>query len=153
MPVFKINVSQTGKTLKIESDSEALIGKKIGENLPGEEISPELQGYELEITGTSDIAGFPGFKGHEGPALKRVLLTRKDKGMNNSQKGLRLRKTIRGGEISEKTVQINTIVKKQGNKKFEDLLPKKEAKPEPEAEKPTEEKKEPEKKPAEEKKE
>ena len=42
--------------------------------------------------------------------------------MKNTKKGLRLRKTLRGEEISLKTSQINTIVKKQGKKKFEDLL-------------------------------
>ena len=127
--VFKINISDKGKTLKFETETEALIGKKIGENIEGEEISADLKGYELEITGTSDIAGFPGFKEQEGPGLRRVLLTKKDKGMNSSIKGLRLRKTIRGNEISEKTIQINTKIIKQGSKKFEDLLPKKEEKP------------------------
>jgi len=135
---FKINISDKGKTLKIETDSESLIGKKIGEPLHGKEISKDLEGYELEITGTSDIAGFPGKKDVEGSVLKRVLLE-KGFGMKkkprkegkkpvSTPKGLRLKKTVRGNTISKDVVQINMIVKKEGSKKFSDLLPKKESK-------------------------
>ena len=80
----------------------------------------------MEITGTSDDSGFPGMKGLEGIRYHRVLL-KKGFGMHDSRKGIRLRKTLRGDEISLKTIQINVIVKKEGHKKFEELLPKKEA--------------------------
>jgi len=124
---FKINISHKGKTFQIETESEAIVGKKISETIKGEDISPDLKGYELEITGISDIAGLPGFKGLEGTAYHRRLLTR-GPGMHNTTKGIRLRKTNRGEEISLKISQINTKVLKQGNKKFDDLLPKKEEK-------------------------
>jgi small subunit ribosomal protein S6e len=140
---FKINISHKGKTFQLETESESLVGKKISETIKGEEISPDLKGYELEITGISDIAGLPGFKGLEGTAYHRRLLTR-GPGMHDTTKGLRLRKTNRGEEISLKISQINTKVLKQGNKKFEELLPKKEVKeekPEAKQEKPAEEKK------------
>ena len=123
---FKINISKQGKALKIEAESEALIGKKIGETMQGEEISPELAGYELEITGTSDIAGFPGKKDVEGINLKRVLLSRGFGMKENRPKGLRKKKTVRGNLISKDVVQINLKVLKEGSKKFEDLIPKKE---------------------------
>jgi small subunit ribosomal protein S6e len=126
---FKINVSHKGKTLKLETDSEAVVGKAIGETIKGEHISADLEGYELLIKGTSDISGFPGKQGLEGAGYHRELLT-KGFGMKDSRKGIRLRKTLRGQEISLKTSQINTIVVKEGKKKFEDLLPKKEAKAE-----------------------
>ncbi len=143
---FKINISHKGKTFQLETESEALVGKKISETIKGEEISPDLKGYELEITGISDIAGLPGFKGLEGTAYHRRLL-KKGPGMRDTRKGLRLRKTNRGEEISLKISQVNTKVLKQGNKKFEDLLPKKEVKEEVKekqespTEKPAEEKK------------
>lgn len=135
---FKINISHKGKTFQLETESEALVGKKISETIKGEEISHDLKGYELEITGISDIAGLPGFKGLEGTAYHRRLLTR-GPGMHDTTKGLRLRKTNRGEEISLKISQINTKVLKQGTKKFEDFLPKKDA-PAESAEKPAEEK-------------
>lgn len=121
---FKINISHKGKTFQVETESEVIVGKRISEKIKGEDISNKLDGYELEITGTSDDAGFPGKKGLEGTAYHRKLLTY-GFGMKNRKKGLRLRKTIRGEEISPKTIQINTKVIKEGNKKFEELLPKK----------------------------
>ncbi len=146
--VFKINISDKGKALKVETDSEALIGRKIGEKVLGKDISKELEGYELEITGTSDLSGFPGKKDVDGIALKRVLLT-KGFGMHKKPKregrkkvatpdGLRLKKTVRGNTISPSVVQINLKVLKQGAKKFEELLPKKEAENKEEGEKPVE---------------
>ncbi len=54
---FKVNIGiKEGKTFKVETDSENLIGKRIGDSFYGEEISPNLSGYEFEITGTSDKA-------------------------------------------------------------------------------------------------
>lgn len=123
---FKINVSHKGKTIKLETESEDVVGKTIGETIKGQHISADLDGYELQITGTADISGFPGKQGLEGAGYHRQLLT-KGFGMKDSRKGMRLRKTLRGQEISLLTSQINTIVVKEGKKKFEDLLPKKEA--------------------------
>jgi len=123
---FKINISHKGKTFKIESESEVIVGKKIGEIIKGEDIANNLDGYELEITGTSDISGLPGFKGLEGSGYHRRLLTF-GTGMKNRKKGIRLRKTNRGEEISLKNVQINTKVIKEGKSKFNDLFAKPEA--------------------------
>ena len=46
--------------------------------------------------------------------------------MKDKRKGIRLKKTLRGEEISAKTSQINTIVKKEGHKKLEELTKKEE---------------------------
>ena len=132
---FKINVSHEGKTAKFENENEELIGKLIGDKIPGDLIDASLKGYELEITGTSDKAGFPGFADETGAGLKRVLLTygrglhvrpKGDRKKSDKPKGLRYRKTVRGMEISEATIQINTKVIKEGAKKFAEVLPKKE---------------------------
>ncbi len=132
--VFKINVSHKGRTWKAETDNEDLIRSKIGDKISGEIISAELDGYQLEITGTSDIAGFPGIKGEIGGQLRRLLLTKNDKGMNQTRPdGLRLKKSVRGEEISEKTVQINTKVLKEGAKKFDEVCPVKVKEPKAEA--------------------
>jgi len=42
--------------------------------------------------------------------------------INRKPNGLRLRKTVRGKEISPDTVQINAKVLKEGSKKFESLF-------------------------------
>ncbi|MBS3093513.1 30S ribosomal protein S6e [Candidatus Pacearchaeota archaeon] len=120
---FKINVSHKGKTYKLESENENFIGKKIGENIKGDELDKNFQGYTLEITGTSDISGIPGFKGLEGAGYHRRLLTY-GQGMKDRRGGMRLRKTNRGEEISPKTIQINIKVIKEGSRKFDELLQK-----------------------------
>ena len=126
--VFKINVSEKGKTYKAETENEALIGKKIGEELKGDNVSENLKGYLLRITGTGDITGTPGLSNVEGDRPVRKLLIR-GKGMKDTGKGLRLRKRVRGNEISNKTIQVNTIVVKEGSNKFLTLLtPKEETK-------------------------
>jgi ribosomal protein S6E (S10) len=126
---FKINVSHKGRTFKLESDNESFIRMKIGEHINGDIVSTELDGYSLEITGTSDIAGFPGIKGQTGSQLRRILLTKNDKGMNQTRpQGLRLKKSVRGEELSEKTSQINMKVLKEGHKKFDEICPAKPAK-------------------------
>ena len=64
--VLKLNISNKGKAWKIELDVETLAGKSVGDKIQGKEIKPELEGYELEITGGSDFAGFPMYKETEG---------------------------------------------------------------------------------------
>lgn len=133
---FKINISEkTGKTYKVELESEALVGKTLKEKIAGEDITADLDGYELEITGASDKAGFPSLESVEGIGLKRVLLTY-GKGMHKrpkkegkrkrstpKPKGLRLRKTIRGKIISPEIVQINMKVLKHGKKPLAEIFP------------------------------
>ena len=73
--MFKFNISEkTGKTFKIEAEAEELVGKSLHDKVNGLEISPELAGYEFEIAGASDIAGFPSMEGIEGIGLKKLLL-------------------------------------------------------------------------------
>jgi small subunit ribosomal protein S6e len=119
---FKVNVSDKGKAIHFDTDNEELIGITFGSVIDGKMISTELEGYELVVKGSSDKAGFPGIPAEKGPTLKRVML-KKGIGMKDNTEGLRLRKTVRGNEISADTVQINTIVKKEGAKKFESLIP------------------------------
>ncbi len=145
---FKLNISDKGKAWKVESTSELLMGKSIGETLQGKEISPDLEGYELKITGASDTSGFPHKPDVDGPDMKRVLLTKGwgmwkkprkgGKKKTETPHGLRLRKTVRGKQLSEKTSQINLIVIKTGSKKLEELFPE-QNKPKPAKEAPAQE--------------
>jgi len=129
--VFKINVSHKGRTFKVETENETLVGHSINDKVDGKEISDQLEGYQLLVTGTSDRAGFMGSPNIDGPSLHKVLLgygrgmKKKPKGetkINRKPKGLRLRKTVRGKEISPETVQINIKVLKEGKKKFDSLF-------------------------------
>jgi|SRR3989338_3683195 len=120
--VFKLNISdKQGKSWKLELTDESIIGKSIGDKMEGKEIKPELDGYEFEITGGSDIAGFPMSKDAEGLGLKRVLL-KKGWGMKDNGEGLRLRKTVRGKTVSVSVAQINMKVLKHGKKKLDEIF-------------------------------
>jgi len=168
--VFKINLSnKQGKTFKLEAEAPALIGKQLHDKINGKDVSPDLDGYELEITGASDKSGFTAMKEVEGVGLKKVLLSY-EKGMkkrprkegkkklsNKNPKGLRLRKTVRGKVISDAISQINLKILKEGGKKLSEVFPEqnKTAEAEAPAETPVEkvEEKPKEEKPVEEKKE
>ncbi|MCX8158801.1 MAG: eS6 family ribosomal protein [Candidatus Pacearchaeota archaeon] len=119
---FKLNISEKGKSWKLEIDNDIFIGKMIGDIVRGEEIKPELEGYELKISGGSDSAGFPLSKDVEGLGLKSVLLKR-GWGMRTKGKGLRLRKTVRGKVISNAVSQINLNVEKTGKKPLSEIFP------------------------------
>ena len=133
--MFKINISEkSGKTYKLETEAEEITGKALHDEIDGKDISPDLEGYELEITGTSDKSGFTSMKDVEGIGLKRVLLTYgkamhtrprkegKKKVSNPKPKGLRMRKTVRGKVISPEIIQINLKVLKEGAKKLEEVF-------------------------------
>ena len=138
--VFKINLSiKDGKTYKLETEAPALKQHKLGDIIKGEEISEDLTGYELEITGTSDFAGFIGKKGVQGIGLKGVLLgygqgmhkrPKGEKKVGKAPKGLRLRKTVRGETISDAVIQVNIKVLKEGAKKLSEVFPDQNKKPE-----------------------
>ncbi len=179
--MFKINIAEkTGKTYRLELESEELLGKKLHDKIPGKDILAGLEGYEFEIAGASDKAGFAAHEDAQGIGLKKILLTygkamkkrpRREgnkKISNPTPKGLRLRKTVRGNTISPDIIQINLKIVKQGSKKLSEIFPdqnkakepekkpekSEEALPQPEQkEKKEEPKQEPEKKPEEKKEE
>ncbi|MHA1469026.1 MAG: S6e family ribosomal protein, partial [Candidatus Asgardarchaeia archaeon] len=65
-----------------------------------------VSGVKLQITGGSDIAGFPMRADIEGPIKKYILLSG-GVGFRPRRKGERRRKLVRGNTISEDIVQIN----------------------------------------------
>lgn len=152
--VFKINIgTKEGKTYKLESESQALVGKELNQKIQGKDVSPDLEGYEFEITGASDSSGFTAFESVPGTGLKKVLLgygkgmkkrpkyEGKVKRSDTTPKGLRLRKTVRGKVISPDITQINLKVAKEGGKTLKDIF-EAPAPAEGGEEKPAEEKKE-----------
>lgn len=134
--VFKFIISEKGKAYRVDTEAESLIGKNVGDTFDGKEIKTEMEGYQIEITGGSDISGIPLSKEVEGLAIKGHLLT-KGFGMKDKRKGLRLRKSLRGKQISSTTVQINMKVLKAGKTPMSEVFPDqnrpKEAKESPKA--------------------
>jgi len=134
--MFKINIAEkSGKTYKLELETEEFLGKELHSKIQGKELLPNLNGYEFEITGASDKSGFTAHEDVQGVGTKRILLTYgkamkkrprkegKKKVSNPKPKGLRLRKTVRGRVISPEIVQINLKILKEGVKKLSEIFP------------------------------
>jgi small subunit ribosomal protein S6e len=101
------------RTLQKEvEDSKFLQGLKIGDKFRGEHF--ELAGYEFEITGGSDDAGFPMRKDISTPRAR--ILAVSGTGLREKKAGRRERKTVSGNMISAHTAQVNAKVIKYGTK-------------------------------------
>ena len=122
MPEFRYVISdpKTGKTYQKTLEELHFAGKKIGETVPGSQLG--LTGYELQITGGSDNAGFPMLGHLEGPGRRALLLARGPAAREIKKPGMRLRKTVVGNTISPSTAQINLKVSKFGTKAVPELL-------------------------------
>jgi len=120
---YKIVISdpKTGKSYQYDVKDEKakrFNGMKIGDIFDGSILG--MNGYKLQITGGSDISGFPMKKGIKGSKKLRILMKG---GSGYRPKGMvRKRKTVKGEVIDENIVQINTKVIKTGSKSIESLL-------------------------------
>ena len=139
MANFKLTVSDVkGKSVTKEvkdADANLLLGLQVGSELDAAIVG--LSG-KLKITGGSDKSGVPMRSDFHSPARKYILLT-KGVGLQDTEKGLRKRKLVRGNTISDEIFQVNCRL--DGEIKTEES-PKEEA---PKEEAPKEEAKAPKK--------
>ena len=139
MANFKLTVSDVkGKSVTKEvkdADANLLLGLQVGSELDAAIVG--LSG-KLKITGGSDKSGVPMRSDFHSPARKYILLT-KGVGLQDTEKGLRKRKLVRGNTISDEIFQVNCRL--DGEIKTEEA-PKEEA-PKEEAKAPKEEAKAP----------
>lgn len=115
---------KSGKCIGIEipKDKESqFIGKKIGDKVEGGLVGAD--GYELTITGGSDLAGFPMRKDVSGPRRAGVILS-SGAGYRFQGKGMRAKRNVRGNLISDQIMQINAKVTQYGPKALDELFPK-----------------------------
>ena len=114
---MKLSVSdpKTKKAYSKTIENNAFFkGKKIGAEVELGLIG--LEGYKAIITGGSDKQGFPMKHDLEGTNRKKIFLVK------NVKKGLRVKVSKRGNEISDETAQINLKITKEGKVKIEELL-------------------------------
>lgn len=142
MVQFKVVIgTKEGKCVQKElneDQSQSLLDKKIGDSISGDLIG--LQGYDLLITGGSDYCGIPMRKDVPGIARKKILTVVGTTGVKGFygvkkggkvitkkiKKGIRIRKTVCGNTIHQKTAQVNLKVTKEGSTP---LAPKEEPEP------------------------
>lgn len=118
-----ISDPKSGKSYGIEvaKDKEsALIGKKIDETIEAGQFGAD--GYSLEITGGSDLAGFPMRHDVSGPRRVGVILSG-GTGYRRQGKGGRAKRNVRGNIISDQIMQVNAKVVQAGSRPLEELFP------------------------------
>ncbi|MBD3259639.1 30S ribosomal protein S6e [Candidatus Woesearchaeota archaeon] len=115
MAEFKVVIStKDGKSVQKElksPEADVFLDKRVGETVKGDEIG--FKGYEFEIRGGTDKAGFPMRPDVGGIARKKIFTT-SGHGVWIPQKGKKYRKTVAGNTIHEDIAQINLKVLKQG---------------------------------------
>ena len=123
MADFKLTINdpKTGKSTKKDltgSTSDGLLMKDVGDTVSGDQIG--FAGYEFQITGASDNAGFPQRKGIRGAGRKKIF-TYKGVGFSGrdrwgkTQQGLRVKTTVTGSRITPQTSQVNLKILKEGS--------------------------------------
>lgn len=120
---FKLVLSdpETGKSYQQEIKDEKarkFRGMKVGDEVGASFLG--LSGCTIKITGGSDKCGFPMRRGVHSAKTLRVLL-RGGVGYNPTE-NVRRKRRVRGEEIGEDIVQINTKIVKKGKKSIEQLL-------------------------------
>ena len=110
MANFKLTVSDVaGKSVSKElKDAEAipLLGLEIGSDADASVLG--LPGT-ITVTGGSDKSGVPMRSDVHGAARKYVLMSR-GVGLRDAERGERVRKLVRGNQISEEIYQINCLL-------------------------------------------
>lgn len=119
-----VNDVKTGKTYVKKGEHEAFLHKKIGETVDGVDFG--LNGYQFQITGGSDKAGFPMRFDVEGSGRKRPLVT-SGPGVTISRKGMKMRKTVAGNTIGDSVAQVNLKTTSYGKETLAKLFGKEEA--------------------------
>lgn len=120
-----VNDVKQGKSYaKTLPENMDFIGKKIREKIEGGMLG--LHGYEFEITGGSDKAGFPMRGDVEGIARKRPLIT-SGVGARGLEKGQKARKLVAGNTATADTAQLNFKAVKYGKDSLAKLFGKEES--------------------------
>jgi small subunit ribosomal protein S6e len=123
-----------GKAYTVKAENaHGFIGKKIGAEVKLDAIG--LAGYEAVITGGSDKQGFPMKRDLPGTTRRKIFIV-------TDKKGTRKRITRRGNTITDEIAQVNVKITKEGAKKLNEILGKKEEASEEKEEVKAEEKKE-----------
>ena len=118
----KLNIGlKEGKSTAIEADVGIFVGKKIGDKVHGNTI--DLDGYEFEITGGSDIAGFPMRKGIQGTGRKDIMIIR-GTGIRKNKDKIKVKKKVNGEVIHNNIVQVNLKILKEGSKPIPEVKAK-----------------------------
>lgn len=115
---MKLNIAYpangTQKCIEMSTKEEQrLYGKKLGEQINGNLIAPEYDGAIFELVGGNDFQGVCMVKGQDTTKRLRLLCKKGDTGYRCKRKGVRKRKTVRGGIVFNETQVLNMVLVKE----------------------------------------
>jgi len=115
---MKIVFSDGKESFQKDYDGKALVGMKIGDEFDGGIVG--LDGYKLKIAGGSNKEGTPMRIDVKGAGKTKALLSR-GPCIRFLKKGKRVKKTVAGNTVSERTAQVNAKITAKGSKPLADL--------------------------------
>jgi len=115
---FNISYPVTGgqKVLEIDDEKKVAIfyGKRMGNEVPGDELGEQYKGYIFKITGGNDKDGFPMKQGILVQGRVRLLMAAGHKTYRPRRKGERKRKSVRGAIVGSDIAILALSVSKVG---------------------------------------
>ena len=98
-----------------------LVDKRLGQEIDGEQLGEEFNGYIFRICGGTDKTGFALKQGVNTRRKVKLLLACGAVGLRQGREGTRLRKTVRGCIIGNEMSSISLAVVKKGEKEIPGL--------------------------------
>jgi len=122
---FNIANPALGAQICIDIDDEKTLrhfyDKRISQEVLGECLGPEYNGYVFRISGGNDKQGFPMKQGVLVPSRVRLLMKEGSSCYRTRRDGERKRKSVRGCIVSSELSILNLVVIKTGEKEIEGL--------------------------------
>jgi len=117
---MKLNIAypETGLQKCLEIDDDRILrnfyDKRIAQEVDGDILGAEFEGYRFRISGGNDKQGFPMLQGILTDERVRLLLTKGSKCYRQRRTGERKRKSVRGCIVNQDLSVLNLVVIKRG---------------------------------------
>jgi len=115
---FNVSYPATGLQIPFTIDDEkkiaAVYGKRMGNEISGDDLGDQYKGYIFKITGGNDKDGFPMKQGILVQGRVRVLMSAGHKCYRPRRTGERKRKSVRGSIVGADIAILSLAVVKEG---------------------------------------
>ncbi|KAI1167256.1 ribosomal protein S6e [Nemania serpens] len=124
---MKLNISYPAngsqKLIEIEDERKLrdFMEKRMGQEVPGDNLGDEFKGYIFRVTGGNDKQGFPMKQGVLHPTRVRLLLAEGHSCYRPRRTGERKRKSVRGCIVGMDLAVLALAVVKQGDNEIPGL--------------------------------